>query len=174
MRDHFSRNVVIHFYTFIPPMKDHLSYKTTFCGPMGGLKPQVSLVWFFYSILDFLKIVVNICLMEILNWLDWNLGQNIGECTIYILNLQNVDGGEPPYPPCGRGAPTTTLTPRLGGALYGSAMLCMAIAYFFLVHSHPWKYFLFFSLNPLSSLVQTQLLELVQILSFLGVWEFSM
>ncbi len=43
MRDHFSRNLDLHFYTFIPLRKDHLSYKTTFCGPMGDLKSQVSL-----------------------------------------------------------------------------------------------------------------------------------
>ncbi len=34
MRDHFNNNMALHFYTFIPPMKDHLSYKTTFCGPV--------------------------------------------------------------------------------------------------------------------------------------------
>ncbi len=43
MKDHFSWNLDQHFYTFVAQMKDHLSYKTTFCGPMGGLKSQVSL-----------------------------------------------------------------------------------------------------------------------------------
>ncbi len=40
---YYSRNLGLHIYTFIPMMKDHLSYKTTLCGPMGGLKSQVSL-----------------------------------------------------------------------------------------------------------------------------------
>ncbi len=35
MRDHFSSNMAVHFYTFVPVMKDHLSYKTTFCGLVG-------------------------------------------------------------------------------------------------------------------------------------------
>ncbi len=43
MRDHFSWNLDLHFYTFIPLMKDHLLYKTTFGGPMSGLKSQDSL-----------------------------------------------------------------------------------------------------------------------------------
>ncbi len=34
-RDHCCSNIVLHFYTFVPVMKDHLSHKTTFCGPMG-------------------------------------------------------------------------------------------------------------------------------------------
>ncbi len=34
MRNHFSTNLGLHFYTFIPPMIDHLSYKTPFCGPV--------------------------------------------------------------------------------------------------------------------------------------------
>ncbi len=34
-------------------MKDHLSYKNTFCGPMGGLKAQVSL---YMHILTFLHL----------------------------------------------------------------------------------------------------------------------
>ncbi len=34
-RDHFSSNMAPHFYTFVPPMKGHLSYKTTFSDPMG-------------------------------------------------------------------------------------------------------------------------------------------
>ncbi len=25
----------LHFYIFVPLIKDHMSYKTTFCGPMG-------------------------------------------------------------------------------------------------------------------------------------------
>ncbi len=33
-RDHISSNMALHFYTFVPQMKDHLSYKTTFCGPL--------------------------------------------------------------------------------------------------------------------------------------------
>ncbi len=45
MKDHFSVNLGLHVYTFIPMMKDHLSYKTTFCGPMGVLKSQVSLYY---------------------------------------------------------------------------------------------------------------------------------
>ncbi len=44
MRDHFSRNLGLHFYILIlTVMKDHLSYKTTFCVFLGGLKCQVSL-----------------------------------------------------------------------------------------------------------------------------------
>ncbi len=35
MRDYFCNNMVLHFYIFVPQMKDHLSYKTTFCGPVG-------------------------------------------------------------------------------------------------------------------------------------------
>ncbi len=27
-------DMALHFYTFLPLMKDHLSYKTTFCGPV--------------------------------------------------------------------------------------------------------------------------------------------
>ncbi len=33
MKDHCCTNVTQHFYTFMPPMKYHLSYKTTFCSP---------------------------------------------------------------------------------------------------------------------------------------------
>ncbi len=43
MRDHLSyksplksRIMDIHFYKFVPVIKDHLSYKTTFYGPAGG------------------------------------------------------------------------------------------------------------------------------------------
>ncbi len=43
MRDHFSGNLGLHFYTFIPPMKDHLSYKTSLLWSHGGFKLQVSL-----------------------------------------------------------------------------------------------------------------------------------
>ncbi len=32
MRDHYSSNLALHFYTFVPVMKDDLFYKTTFCG----------------------------------------------------------------------------------------------------------------------------------------------
>ncbi len=46
MKDHFCGNLGLHFYTFIPPMKDHLSYKTILGGSMGGLKSQVSLYKF--------------------------------------------------------------------------------------------------------------------------------
>ncbi len=35
MRNHFCSNMALHFYTFIPLMKDQASYKTTFCGLMG-------------------------------------------------------------------------------------------------------------------------------------------
>ncbi len=35
IRDYFCSNLALHFYTFVPLIKDHLSYKTTFCGPMG-------------------------------------------------------------------------------------------------------------------------------------------
>ncbi len=46
-RDHFSGNLGLHFYTFIPPMKNHLSYKTTFWPhfvvPWGGIKTHFSL-----------------------------------------------------------------------------------------------------------------------------------
>ncbi len=35
MRDHCCSNFALHFYTFVPAMKDHLSHKITFCGPMG-------------------------------------------------------------------------------------------------------------------------------------------
>ncbi len=49
MRDHFSyktsfsMNMELHFYIFLPLIKDHLSYKTIFVGLWGGLKTQVSL-----------------------------------------------------------------------------------------------------------------------------------
>ncbi len=43
MREHFSWNLGVHDYTFIPQMKDYLSCKTSCCGPMGHLKSQVSL-----------------------------------------------------------------------------------------------------------------------------------
>ncbi len=33
--DHCYCNMALHFYIFIPVMRDHLSRKTTFCGPMG-------------------------------------------------------------------------------------------------------------------------------------------
>ncbi len=37
MRFNCCSNVVmaLHFYTFVPPMRDHQSYKTTLCGPVG-------------------------------------------------------------------------------------------------------------------------------------------
>ncbi len=52
--NHDSRffNWRLHFYTYIPPMKDHHSYKTTFCGPMGGLKSQVSL-YIYLNLVDY-------------------------------------------------------------------------------------------------------------------------
>ncbi len=34
MRDHFSSNMALSFYTFVPLMKDHLSYKTNLCDPV--------------------------------------------------------------------------------------------------------------------------------------------
>ncbi len=34
-RDHCCSNIALHFYIFVSLMKDHLSYNTTFCGPMG-------------------------------------------------------------------------------------------------------------------------------------------
>ncbi len=43
MKYHFSMNLDLHLYTLIPLMKDHLTYKTTFCSPMDGVKSQVSL-----------------------------------------------------------------------------------------------------------------------------------
>ncbi len=42
-RYHFCNKMAIYFYTFVPQMKDHLSYKTIFCSPMGGHLSQVSL-----------------------------------------------------------------------------------------------------------------------------------
>ncbi len=30
------KNIALHFYTFIPAMRDHLSYKTILGGPMVG------------------------------------------------------------------------------------------------------------------------------------------
>ncbi len=42
IQDHFSRNTELHLYIFVPVIKDHLSYKTTFC-EWGGLKTQISL-----------------------------------------------------------------------------------------------------------------------------------
>ncbi len=30
-----SRKIDLHFYIYVPPIKDHLLYKTTFCGPIG-------------------------------------------------------------------------------------------------------------------------------------------
>ncbi len=42
-KDHCCSNMSLHFYTFVRLIKDHLSCKTTFCGPMGGLSSQVSL-----------------------------------------------------------------------------------------------------------------------------------
>ncbi len=44
----FSRNIDLHFYIYVLPIKDHLSYKTTFSGPWGSLKTQFSL----YSVSD--------------------------------------------------------------------------------------------------------------------------
>ncbi len=35
MRDHFCNYMALHLNTFVSSMKDNLSYKTTFCGPMG-------------------------------------------------------------------------------------------------------------------------------------------
>ncbi len=35
LKRNFSNNMALHFYTLVPPMKDHLSYKTTFCGHVG-------------------------------------------------------------------------------------------------------------------------------------------
>ncbi len=35
MSDHPITNNVLHFYTFVPQIKDYLSYKTTSCGPAG-------------------------------------------------------------------------------------------------------------------------------------------
>ncbi len=43
MRDHFSRNLGLYFYSFLPPMKNHLSYKSSLLWSHGGLKSQVSL-----------------------------------------------------------------------------------------------------------------------------------
>ncbi len=40
---YFIGNLGLYFYTFIPLMKDYLSYKTNFCGLYGCLKWQVSL-----------------------------------------------------------------------------------------------------------------------------------
>ncbi len=34
MRDHFYSNMARHFYAFVLLMKDHLSYKSIFCGPV--------------------------------------------------------------------------------------------------------------------------------------------
>ncbi len=34
MRDHYCSNIALHFYTFVPAMKEHLSHQTTLCGPM--------------------------------------------------------------------------------------------------------------------------------------------
>ncbi len=38
MRDHCCSSKALHFYTSVPVMKDHLSHKTTFSGPMGWSK----------------------------------------------------------------------------------------------------------------------------------------
>ncbi len=44
MRDDFSSDMALNFYTFVPLMKDHLSYnKITFCGPMESFLVAVSL-----------------------------------------------------------------------------------------------------------------------------------
>ncbi len=42
MRDHCCSNMALHFYTFVPLMKDHLSCKTMFCGPVGRLVTGVT------------------------------------------------------------------------------------------------------------------------------------
>ncbi len=34
-RDHHCSNMALHFYTFVLVMKDHLSHKSIFCGPVG-------------------------------------------------------------------------------------------------------------------------------------------
>ncbi len=35
MRYYFSRNMALHFYIFVPPMKKHSPFKTTFYGSVG-------------------------------------------------------------------------------------------------------------------------------------------
>ncbi len=35
MRDHSCSNMALYFYRFVPVMRDHLTYKTTFCGSVG-------------------------------------------------------------------------------------------------------------------------------------------
>ncbi len=52
MRYHFYSNMALYFYTFVPPMKDHLSYETTLCGSVGGLSLQVSLYMCYIARLD--------------------------------------------------------------------------------------------------------------------------
>ncbi len=42
-RDHVCCHMSLHFYTFVPLMKDHLSYKTTFCGLWDVNSSEVSL-----------------------------------------------------------------------------------------------------------------------------------
>ncbi len=61
MRDHCCGNMaLLHFYTFVPAMKDDLSYKTTFCGPGGGLSSR------FHCIMNVLQtcIQLNKCILN--------------------------------------------------------------------------------------------------------------
>ncbi len=52
MRDNFCSNMALHFYIFVPLMIDHLSYKTTFYGPMGWSFVTVFTVLEFYENID--------------------------------------------------------------------------------------------------------------------------
>ncbi len=48
MRDHFCSNISLHFHAFLPPIIDHVSYKTTFCGPVGwSLISGFTVIWNF-------------------------------------------------------------------------------------------------------------------------------
>ncbi len=47
MKDHFSVKLGLHFYAFIPLMKDHLSYKTTYRGPMEVLNHKFHCICYF-------------------------------------------------------------------------------------------------------------------------------
>ncbi len=45
-------------FLYIPVMKDHLSYKSIICGPIGGLKSQVSLYKAEHTALSMLLTIV--------------------------------------------------------------------------------------------------------------------
>lgn len=55
-RQLYRRNMTWHFYTFISPKKDHLSYLRLFVGPWGGItSPRSQVSQFFASFSLFIK-----------------------------------------------------------------------------------------------------------------------